>query len=86
MTTDRTAKRQREIARRLTLGERVPDVALELGMKVHTIHKLLSDLYDETGTRSQAGLAGWCVANGIVTVQELQEVYGHGDMGAQAER
>jgi DNA-binding NarL/FixJ family response regulator len=75
METQAITKRQREIARGVVLGESVADVARRLGVREHSIHKALSTLYFATGTHSQVGLAGWCVAHGIVTVSELKEVY-----------
>jgi DNA-binding CsgD family transcriptional regulator len=78
MARKHMTKRRREIARRLALGQSAQDVARELGVQPHTIHKLLSHLCQETGAYSQAGLMGWCVAHGIISIPELQEVYCHG--------
>ncbi len=78
MPVHHITKRQREIARGIVFGETAKQVARHLGVREHTVHKVISDLYLETGTCSQAGLTGWCVAHGVVTLAELQEVYGHG--------
>lgn len=86
MVTHHITKRQRQIARGIALGATAAEVARHLGLRVHTIHNVISDLYLETGTCSQAGLAGWCVVHGVVTLAELQEVYGHGGVQPRSER
>ncbi len=68
-------ERQRKIARRLALGESVDELARRLGVRPQQVRRLLTEIYRQTGTRSQAELVGWCVANETVTVRELQGVY-----------
>ncbi len=80
-----SGQRRREIARGISLGETVEDLARRLGIGQQAVRRHLCWLYEETGARSQAGLVGWCVAHGIVTLAELQEVYGSGTMEGGAE-
>lgn len=69
-------ERQRQVARAVALGESVADVARRLDVRPQYVRKVLTELYEETGTRSQAGLVGWCAAHGVVTTLELRRAYG----------
>ena len=79
-------ERQQEIARAVALGESVQVLARRLGVRPQSVRRHLTHIYDGTTTWSQAQLTGWCVAHGLVTVGELQGIYGHGeqvDSGAE---
>ena len=68
-------RHQRDIARRIVLGESVRSVAGGLGVRPQSVRRQLTHVFDETGTWTQAQLVGWCVAHGVVSVAELQRVY-----------
>jgi DNA-binding CsgD family transcriptional regulator len=78
-------ERQRQVARGVALGESVQDLARRLGVRPQHVRRLLTDLYVETGTRSQAGLVGWCAAHEIVTVPEFRRAYGQATVGRRTE-
>lgn len=69
-------ERQGQIARAVVLGESVSEVALRLGIRRQSVRRHLSALYETVGVRSQAALAGWCIAHGVVSLAELQAAYG----------
>ena len=71
-------ERQRQVARGVALGDSVQELARRMAVQPQHVRKVLTALYADTGTRSQAGLVGWCVSHGLVTLAELQEVYGGG--------
>lgn len=79
-------ERQRQIARALALGESVQQAARRLSIRPQTVRAMLTILYAETGVGSQAGLVGWCVAHGVVTGAELQEVYGRDPVEGRPKR
>jgi len=67
--------RQREIARALALGDSVRQIACRLGIRRQSVRRQLSALYEVTGVLSQAQLVGWCVVHGVVSMEELRQVY-----------
>lgn len=79
-------ERQKEIARAIALGEATQGIARRLGIGPKTVQYHLTNLFDETGTWWQVQLAGWCVAHGLVTLDELQKVYCNDEVGARAVR
>lgn len=72
---------QREIARLVSLGFNGTEIARQLGLSKEAVRARLSRAYLRTGARSQASLVGWCVAHGVVTVEELRQTYARGADG-----
>jgi DNA-binding CsgD family transcriptional regulator len=78
--------KQREIVRLVALGFSGAEIARLLRMSEGAVRGRLSRAYRHTGARSQAGLVGWCVAHGVVTVEDLQKAYCGGEVGQGAKR
>jgi len=53
---DRLSPREREIVRRLLVGERVPTIARQLGLSASTVRNHLSRIYRKIGVHSQVQL------------------------------
>jgi DNA-binding CsgD family transcriptional regulator len=53
---DRLSPREREIVRRLLVGERVPTIARQLGLSASTVRNHLSRIYRKVGVHSQVQL------------------------------
>ena len=68
-------RKQRELAQMIALDRGVGEIARDLGLSEGAVRHRLSRTLRTTGTRSQAALVGWCVAHGVVTVEELRRVY-----------
>jgi DNA-binding CsgD family transcriptional regulator len=79
--------KQREIVRLVSLGYSGSEIARQLRLSQAAVRGRLSRAYRHTGARSQAGLVGWCVAHGVVTLEDLQKAYGSdGAVGRGPER
>lgn len=74
--------RQREITQLLCLGRSVNEIARILGISRKGVRRHLCFVFERTGCRSQAQLVGWAVCHGVVSVKELQAVYGPVDQRA----
>ena len=59
----------------IALDRGVGEIARDLGLSEGAVRHRISRTLRTTGTRSQAALVGWCVAHGVVTVEELRRVY-----------
>ena len=68
-------RKQRELAQMIALDRGVGEIARDLGLSEGAVRHRISRTLRTTGTRSQAALVGWCVAHGVVTVEELRRVY-----------
>lgn len=68
-------RKQRELAQMIALDRGVGEIAQDLGLSEGAVRHRISRTLRTTGTRSQAALVGWCVAHGVVTVEELRQVY-----------
>lgn len=79
-------KEQSEIARLLCLGLTKGEIGHRLGLTPIAVTGRLRRAYQATGARCQIELGGWCVAHGIVTIEELQKAYGHGEVGPRPVR
>ncbi len=82
---ERITNRDLFIARGLALGDSVGELAHHLGIKPQSVRRYISDLYRLTGAGTQAGLAGWAMVNGAVTIDELRQVFGSGGMDRERE-
>ncbi len=71
----RLRRKQRELAQMIALDRGVGEIAQALGLSQGAVRHRISRTLRNTGTRSQAALVGWCVAHGVVTVEELRQVY-----------
>ena len=71
----RLRRKQRELAQMIALDRGVGEIARDLGLSEGAVRHRISRTLRTTGTRSQAALVGWCVAHGVVTVEELRRVY-----------
>ncbi len=66
---------QQEIARLLCLGLTKGEIGLRLGLSPVAVTGRLRRAYQATGAQCQIELGMWCVAHGVVSVEELQKVY-----------
>jgi DNA-binding CsgD family transcriptional regulator len=71
----RLRRQQAELAQMIAQDRGVGEIALALGLSEGAVRHRISRMLQSTGTRSQAALVGWCVAHGVVTVEELRRVY-----------
>lgn len=78
---------QSEVARLLCLGLTKRAIGLQLKLSPAGVDARLRRAYRATGAQCQIELGGWCVAHGVVSVEELQKAYGtNGEVGSGTKR
>jgi DNA-binding NarL/FixJ family response regulator len=67
---------ERELLRELCLGFNSQEIATHRGMTYQSVRRTLSLSYQRLGVRDRAQAIGWCVAHGLIPLEELQRHYG----------
>ncbi|MBM5818118.1 MAG: response regulator transcription factor [Cyanobacteria bacterium K_Offshore_surface_m2_239] len=69
------ASRERQLLREVCRGYNSPEIAQRQGLAQGSVRRYLSHTYQRIGVRDRAQAIGWCVANGLIRPEELQQVY-----------
>jgi DNA-binding NarL/FixJ family response regulator len=68
-------RRERQLLREVCRGYNSPEIAARHGLAHGTVRRYLSHTYQRIGVRDRAQAIGWCVAHGLISPEELQQVY-----------
>lgn len=68
-------RRERQLLREVCRGYTSPEIAARHGLARGTVRRYLSHTYQRIGVRDRAQAIGWCVAHGLISPVELQQVY-----------
>jgi DNA-binding NarL/FixJ family response regulator len=68
-------QRERQLLREVCRGYNSPEIAARHGLACGTVRRYLSHTYQRIGVRDCAQAIGWCVAHGLISPEELQQVY-----------
>ena len=68
-------RRERQLLREVCRGYNSPEIAARHGLARGTVRRYLSHIYQRIGVRDRAQAIGWCVAHGLISPVELQQVY-----------
>jgi DNA-binding NarL/FixJ family response regulator len=69
------APRERRLLRDVCRGFNSPEIADRHGLAHNSVRRYLSHTYQRIGVRDRAQAIGWCVANGVVSAADLQQIY-----------
>jgi DNA-binding NarL/FixJ family response regulator len=72
---DDLSSQERSLLREVCRGYNGPEIAIRLGLSVHSVRRCLSQTYQRIGVRDRAQAIGWCLSNGVMELSELQAVY-----------
>ena len=68
-------RRERQLLREVCRGYNSPEIAARHGLAHGTVRRYLSHTYQRIGVRDRAQAIGWCVAHGLISPEDLQQVY-----------
>jgi DNA-binding NarL/FixJ family response regulator len=68
-------QRERQLLREVCRGYNSPEIAARHRLARGTVRRYLSHIYQRIGVRDRAQAIGWCVAHGLISPVELQQVY-----------
>lgn len=68
---DALTPQEQDVLRRLALGLRTTDIALDLGRSPKTVEKHRSSLHRKLGLRSVAQLTAYAIETGLVSVDQV---------------
>ena len=65
----------------MCLGLTRKQIALQLGISMHGVRGRVRRVYAASGTSTPLELGMWCVVHGVVSVEELRQVYAEAPYG-----
>jgi DNA-binding NarL/FixJ family response regulator len=69
------APRERRLLRDVCRGYNNPEIADRHGLAHNSVRRYLSQAYQRIGVRDRAQAIGWCVAHGVISARDLQQIY-----------
>jgi DNA-binding NarL/FixJ family response regulator len=69
------AVRERRLLRDVCRGYNNPEIADRHGLAHNSVRRYLSQAYQRIGVRDRAQAIGWCVAHGVISARDLQQIY-----------
>ena len=69
------SRRERAVLERTSKGYNSDEIAAQMALRPDTIRRYQSEAYQKIGVRDRTQAVLWCMAHGLVTQRELQQVF-----------